>query len=75
MTEKATKKAKRQKKQKGQKARKSKEIIQRLAGTGGIDLEKLDRKDPDMASAVRKMLELEEIHEGELEYEGETDTK
>ena len=34
----------------------------------------MDQKDPDMASVVRKMLEKEEIDEGELEGEGKTDT-
>ena len=38
-------------------------------GNGGIDLENLDQKDPEMSSAVGKMLEQEEKDKGELEGE------
>ena len=66
---KETKRQKGKKKQKGKKEKKSKNISQRMAATGGIDLEKLDQRDPEMASLVQKLLEQEEKDEGELEGE------
>ena len=46
-----------------------------MAATGGIDLEKLDQNELEMASAVLKMLEQEEVDEEELEGEGKSETK
>ena len=49
-----------------QKKKKVKKGNQRMAATGGIDLAELDKKDPEMASAVRLMVEQEEKDEEEL---------
>ena len=49
-----------------QKKKKVKKVNQRMAATGGIDLAELDKKDLEMASSVRLMVEQEEKDEEEL---------
>ena len=44
-----------------------------MAATGGTDLAELDKKDPEMASAVRLMFEQEEKDEEELKKEAKLD--
>ena len=56
-----------------QKKKKVKKVNQRMAATGGIDLAELDKKDPEMASAVRLMVEQEEKDEEELKKEAKLD--
>ena len=46
-----------------------------MAATGGIDLAELDKKDPEMASAVRLMVEQEEKDEEELKKGSKTGLK
>ena len=50
-----------------------KKVNQRMASTGGIDWAELDNKrDPNLASAVRLMVEQEEKDEGELKKGSKT---
>ena len=49
-----------------QEKKKLKTVNQRMAATGGIDLAEFDKRDPEMAFAVRLMVEQEEKDEGEL---------
>ena len=58
-----------------QKKKKVKKVNQRMAATGGIDLAELDTKDPEMASAVRLMVEQEEKDEEELKKGSKTGLK
>ena len=58
-----------------QKKKKVKKLNQRMAATGGIDLDELDKKDPEMASAVRLMVEQEEKDEEELRKGSKTGAK
>ena len=58
-----------------QKKKKVKKVNQRMAATGGIDLAELEKKDPEMASAVRLMLEQEEKDEEELKIGSKTGLK
>ena len=57
-----------------QKKKKVKKVNQRMAATGGIDLAELDKKDPELASAVRLMVEQEEKGEEELKKEAKLDS-
>ena len=43
-----------------------------MAAPGGIDLAELDKRDPELASAVRLMVEQEEKDEGELKKGSKT---
>ena len=59
-----------------QKKKKVKKVNQRMAATGGgIDLAELDKKNPEVASAVRLMLEQEEKDEEELKKGSKTGPK
>ena len=58
-----------------QKKKKVKKVNQRMAATGGIDFAELDKKDPEMASAVRLMVEQEEKDEEELRKGSKTGAK
>ena len=54
------------------KKKKVKKVNQRMASTGAIDLAELDKRDPNLASAVRLMVEHEEKDEGELKKGSKT---
>ena len=46
-----------------------------MAATRGIDLAELDKRDPEMGSVVRLMVDQEEKDEGELEKGSKTGLK